>query len=400
MADSVNKPKVLIVATHPIQYQVPWYRYLDAHLTDYQFEVLYLTLPDDEKQGVGFGLPFQWDIPMLEGYLWTQVKAEYTNGDMALDSFFSIRLKRVGRLIKTLRPDAVLLTGWQSMGLLQLLVFCRQLKIPCLIRSESNDLKPRGPFKTILHRILLQLYDRYLAIGQANLEFYLSRGVRTENIFTCPYFVDNNYFKDRSCLDASERRHWRQELQIPDNAFCFCFVGKLNTKKRIIDVLDALGKVGDKTVYLIIVGDGELMEAAKSFTRTHGLNAVFAGFLNQSQLPTAYASSHCLILASDYEETWGLVVNEAMASGIPAIVSRRSGCYPDLIREGVTGYSFEFGNTDDLAQKMRLIKALTPNEYKAICKNARRHVIENYSVRNASQGLHSALKTVIKQVRG
>lgn len=385
----------MIVATHPIQYQVPWYQYLETHLTEYHFHVLYLTIPDAEKQGVGFGHSFQWDIPMLEGYRWTQLKANHLRGDQSLDKFLSIRLKQTRRLINTMQPDAVLLTGWQCLALVQLSVCLRKLKIPSLIRADSNDLKPRAIYKSLIHRWLMRQYNRYLAVGQANRNFYLANRVNADDIFDCPYFVDNDYFKDKSNLDVDKRHECRNKWQITDNTFCFCYVGKLNPKKRILDVLNALNKLSDDNVMLIIVGDGELMVEAKAYTRTHGLNVSFTGFLNQSEIPVAYAVSDCLILASDYEETWGLVVNEAMASGIPAIVSRRSGCHPDLIIEGITGYSFEFGDTEDLSQKMRTMTSFSKTEYQSICKNAQLNILENYNVSAASAGLRHALKSII-----
>ena len=391
-----KKPKILIVATHPIQYQVPWFKHLHTNLTDYQFEVLFLTIPDAAKQGVGFNRSFQWDIPMFDGYCWTNVKAENLNGDLGLENFFSIRLKNSRHLVESIKPNAVLLTGWQCLGLLQILHSCRRLKIPCLIRAESNNLKPRKAYKNVIHRLLLKQYDKYLAIGKANYNFYRSNSVKAEDIFESPYFIDNEFFKNESLANKDQLLELRNKWQLPHDAFCFCYVGKLNTKKRILDVLNALKILDDENAVLIVVGDGDLITQAKTYSKQNNLNVRFTGFLNQSQLPQAYALSHCLILASDYDETWGLVVNEAMACGRPAIVSQRSGCHLDLIQEGITGYSFEFSNCDALSLKMQTIKSLNKHDYQALCRQAQNNVFENYSISNASAGLQNALETIIK----
>ena len=394
MSEQTTKPKILIVTTHPVQYQVPWFRHLHSHIDEYEFEILYFTIPDAEKQGVGFGQSFQWDIPMFEGYKWTQVKTEHLRGDLALDNFLSIRLKNTQQLINNLKPSAVLLTGWQCLGLIQVLLCCRKLNIPCLIRAESNNLKPRAGYKNLIHQFLLKHYDKYLSIGIANRNFYLSNNVKKDDIFDCPYFVDNAFFKTKSKLNNNQLLSNTQEMGIPVNAFCFCYVGKLNSKKRILDVLTALKRLNDQDIYLLVVGDGELMQQAKAYSDKNNLNVRFAGFLNQSEIPHAYALSDCLILASDYDETWGLVVNEAMASGIPAIVSHRSGCHLDLIKQGSTGYCFEFGNINELANTMQKIKSLDKKSYTNLCQQAQENVIENYSIDVASHGLKNALKAI------
>ena len=74
-----------------------------------------------------------------------------------------------------------------------------------------------------------------------------------------------------------------------------------------------------------------------------GVNVRMLGFVNQSELPGIYASADVLVVPSDFRETWGLVVNEAMACGTPAVVSVAVGCAPDLIMEGLTGAIFPCG---------------------------------------------------------
>lgn len=92
-----------------------------------------------------------------------------------------------------------------------------------------------------------------------------------------------------------------------------------------------------------MVGDGALREECVQFASSRQLPVSFTGFLNQGEIATAYVAADCLVLPSD-SETWGLVVNEAMACGLPAIVSEACGCVPDLIDDEVTGYGFPCGD--------------------------------------------------------
>jgi glycosyltransferase involved in cell wall biosynthesis len=113
--------------------------------------------------------------------------------------------------------------------------------------------------------------------------------------------------------------------------------------------------------------------------------AHFAGFLNQSEIPAAYAASDVLVLPSDERETWGLVVNEAMASGRPAVVSRAAGCAPDLVVEGRTGYTHELGDVDALAASLR---ALASNRDLAVHAGAAAAAhVRKYSVDLAVAGV-------------
>ena len=392
-----EKPKVLIVATHPVQYQAPWFRYLEKNIEDYDFEVLYLTIPDAEKQGVGFGKSFEWDIPLLDGYGWRKVDDKFLSGNEGLDKFSSIKLRNSSKLLEYLKPDIVFLTGWQCMALLQLLIACNRSKIPALIRGDSNNLKPRKVTTRILHKLLLSRYDKFLAVGQANRNFYLENNVKESDIHFCPHFIDNDFFRGQTIKARHERKKLRLKYDIPESAFCFCYVGKLNSKKRIMDVLFAFEQLGNPNSHLLVVGDGELMDQAKQYVNSNKPDVSFTGFLNQSEICYAYSVSDCLVLASDYDETWGLVVNEAMACGVPAIVSNRCGCHCDLIIEGETGYIFEFANIDDLVRKMDSMLKLSEQSYLNICKQAQEHVMNKYSMENATKGFVKALNRCLKR---
>lgn len=386
-----DTPKVLIVATHPVQYQVPWFRYLHNNIQNYNFEVLYLTLPDAEQQGAGFGQSFEWDIPLLDGYNWIKVENEFLAGDGNIDKFSSLRLKNTRGLLKTLNPDAVFLTGWQCLALIQVLIECNRVKIPTLIRGDSNNLKPRKMTTQLLHKLLLKRFDQFLAVGKSNKNFYLQNGISESNIYFCPHFIDNKRFVDDADTFSKQRETLRKQWNVPERAFCFCYVGKLNPKKRIMDVLNSFKNLADNRAHLLVVGDGELMQQAKDYADKQNLNVTFSGFLNQSEIAKAYAVSECLVLASDFDETWGLVVNEAMASGLPAITSDRCGCHLDLVINDETGYIFEFANIRSLTAKMKKIISLDGQALGKLADQAKTNLLENYSLEKASEGLIKAL---------
>jgi glycosyltransferase involved in cell wall biosynthesis len=124
--------------------------------------------------------------------------------------------------------------------------------------------------------------------------------------------------------------------------------------------------------------------------REHALPVTFAGFLNQGEIAAAYVAADALVLPSDFGETWGLVVNEAMACGRPAIVSDRVGCGPDLVTPGETGECFAFGDTAALASLL-LAGAADPSRLRFMGKAARERVLTKYTAARAVEGTLRAI---------
>ena len=132
--------KLVIVATHPIQYHTPWYRELSTR-PELEVTVLFGMLPNSEQQSIGFGTEFSWDIPLTDGYPWQQLenKAHSPN----LSTFKGVDCPDVYHALKSISPDAVIITGWHSKLLLQVLWATHRLKIKTIMRGDSNAKKSR-----------------------------------------------------------------------------------------------------------------------------------------------------------------------------------------------------------------------------------------------------------------
>lgn len=383
--------KLAIAATHPVQYQVPWYRALSER-DGVDLTVYFALLPSPEQQGTGFGRDFAWDVPLLDGYRWEAL--ENTAPKPSLRGFLASRTPRVGATLARARPEAVIVGGWNALPLLQALQACRRLGIPCLVRAESSGLVRRPPWVRALHRRLLSRFDACLAIGRSNRKFYLRNGVPAERIFPVPYFVDNERFTAQAAALMPERASIRAGWRIAPEEICFLFAGKLVPKKRVLDFLAACGTArrSEPRIRALIVGTGEMESAARELAARQASGAVFAGFLNQSEISRAYVAADCIVLPSDYGETWGLVVNEAMVHGLPAIVSDRVGCGPDLVIDGETGRIFPFGNVDALARTLLEMSA-DGDARTGMGRRARTHVA-SYSAERAVEGTLQAVANV------
>jgi|GEM_PF-115668 len=391
-----NKIKLAVFSPYPIQYYSPWFRGL-ARQEGVDLKVYYGFIPSEKQQGYGFNTSFKWDIPMLEGYKWEVVPNARKNPSFSRYSGSST--PEMGKVFAKDRPDAVILIGWSFLPLVQALWACRKLRIPTIVRGDSNNLRKRNFLVKLIHRNLVRKYDAFLAVGKLNMQFYLDYGVRPESIFKARHFVDNSFFESSLQKIHDTRSVLRNKWGIPENAACFLFAGKLETKKRIFDLLSALEIAFNKnsSIYLLVAGDGEHMQAAKDFVARKKLPVTFAGFLNQTEIVKAYAAADCLVLPS-YGETWGLVVNEAMACGLPAIVSDRVGCAPDLIIEGKTGSVFPRGDIRGLTNKLMKF-ALDPARTKSMGLQAK-ELIKDYSVEDTIKGTLEAVQYVLKRKTG
>jgi glycosyltransferase involved in cell wall biosynthesis len=384
--------RVLAIASHPIQYHAPWFRGLAAS-PGIDFSVLFVQQPNASEQGRGFGVAFEWDVPLLDGY--SSSVAPRLHGHGGLQGFFAAGIVQPAALLRELAPDVIVLTGWHVWPLVQLLMAARRLRIPVVMRGEANALRRRGWRARLAHRWLLSQCAAFLPIGRASRAFYLGYGIEAGRLFDAPYFVDNERFVYSAAGFEAQREALRVRWAIPRNRVCLVYAGKLEPKKRILDLLDAvrLACARGAALHLLVVGTGELQAQAQGFAREHALPVTFAGFLNQSEIAAAYVAADAIVLPSDDGETWGLVVNEAMACGRPAIVSDRVGCGPDLVTPGVTGESFPFGDTAALATVLERCAA-DPAKWRDMGRAARARVLAGYNAARAVEGTLRAIERV------
>jgi glycosyltransferase involved in cell wall biosynthesis len=383
--------RIGFLTSHPIQYQVPVFRHLavDPAL---DFTVFFCQIPDARMQGAEFNVSFTWDIPLLGGYEHRVLK-NVSQRPSVMD-YHGCDTPEIAEILAHGNYDALVINGWVVKSCLQGLRACRRLRIPCLVRGEANDLRPRAFWKRWLQRQLVHQYAGCLAIGKANAEFYRRRGVPEARLFSAPYCIDNERFA--AADDPQRRREARRRWDIAEDAVCFLSSGKLIHKKHPLELIGAYRACDVRNpVHLLIVGDGPLREACAALAAESPLPITFAGFLNQGEILDAYAAADCLVLPSDAGETWGLVVNEAMAAGRPAIVSDLVGCAADLVTPRETGLVFPFGDWQALAA--RLAEAASDRERLRCWGLSAMDRIRHYSPRVAATGISRAVESLLRK---
>ena len=353
--------RLTVVMTHPVQYDAPWFRYIAGQCPEIALTVLYAIEPTPAQQGVGFGAEVQWDVPLTDGYRCRVVRPARPADIIRSGSFWGLDVPEIGRAIRESEPDVALVPGWHSVTLARALWACRRNRIPVLYRGDTHlGAGPTGwrrPLWTARTWFLLRLFDGYLSVGRQAGAYFRRFGVRASRVFEAPHAVDNDFFARGAAphRDPSARRAARLSWGLGTQDFVVLFVGKLAPQKRPLDLVQAMAHL-EPGAALLVVGAGELEHSARAEAARLRQRVGWAGFLNQSELGRAYAASDCLALPSA-GETWGLVVNEALATGLPCVVSDRVGCAPDLIVPGETGEIFRMGNVLDLAAALGRVRA-------------------------------------------
>ncbi len=385
-----------VVNSHPIQYFAPLYRRLAAEdrvdLTVYYGSRAGLEAQPDP----GFRREVEWDVPLLEGYEYEFLRNLWDTGQP--DGFWSLVNPDIAPEIRRGGFDAVWLHGHNSATNLMAVAAALASSTPLFMRCETHLGLDRPPWKRHLRKPVMRafygLFEAFLAIGSRNANFYRAHGVDEEKLFLVPYTVDNRRFRAGAALDDTERARVRDELGLPAlDAPVVLFVSKLITRKRPFDLLGAFRIVQDRIggdAALVFVGDGEERERLEARTRNQN-DVHILGFRNQSELPRIYGTCDLFVLPSE-NEPWGLVVNEAMAAGLPVIASDEVGAAADLVREGENGSIYPCGDVEALAD--RLTGLVTDPAVLDRMGRGSLRIIEDWDFERCAKGIRQALEGV------
>jgi len=286
---------------------------------------------------------------------------------------------RLWREMTLLRPEVILVPGYASVPALCAAVWGQVHGAKTVLMSESNfDDRRRSRLGEAVKRILIaHLFDCGIVGGERAASYLQRLGMREDKIARKYDVVDNEYFASRvaKCRLEADTPEFGRESEY------FLFVGRLAPEKNISTLLDAFGeyRASGGTWKLVIVGDGPLNGALRSQADAHILSGdvVFAGQKSVRELPSLYAFAGCFVLPS-ISEPWGLVVNEAMASGLPVIVSSRCGCVDDLVEDGRNGFVVESGSVPSIATAFTRMSTMSSVERASMAKRSE-EIIANYS---------------------
>jgi glycosyltransferase involved in cell wall biosynthesis len=380
------KPRIALIATHPIQYNVPYYVRLTER-GNINLKVFY-TYPQaqNEYADVEFGKRIEWDIPLLEGYNFEFI--ENSAKKPSLKSFLGIHNPKLIDKIKAYRPSAILINGWNFRSHLGTMRYFKG-KIPIYFRGDSTLLDEYPGWKQVARRSFLKwLYtnvDKALYVGEHNKEYYKAHGLTNRQLLKVPHAIDTNRFQTFSKADEQSLERLRDQAGLKKSDFVFIYIGKFIKKKNPKLLLSAFKAANfPDHVKLLYVGNGELEEELKAESKQLK-NIIFLPFQNQKILPLVYRLGDCLVLPSKGPgETWGLVVNEAQACGLSTIISDKVGCAPDMIQPAYHDVVFRYNDESELVnvlknqvQKGKLNHRPVKDEIAELCLALEQAVLDN-----------------------
>lgn len=379
--------KLAIITTHPIQYNAPLFKLLtERNIIDVKVFYTWGESVLKEKFDPGFGKVINWDIPLLEGYDYTMVQNISTHPGS--HHFKGIINPTLINDIESWGADAVLVFGWSFVSHLKCIRYFHK-KIPVYFRGDSTMLnESKSGLKYFIKKIFLNwvynFVDTAFYVGSANKDYYLACKVKESSLVFAPHAIDNKRFEKES--SSNNRIEWG----ISPTDFVFLYAGKFEKVKNISLLLRAFSQLNSDNAYLLLVGNGPLESEIDSMIKQFDLkiqNRIkIVGFVNQNSMPAIYNAADVYVLPS-FSETWGLSVNEAMASSLPVIVSDRCGCCKDLVIESVTGYVFNSNHLASLTSCMQKI-IVNNNLTKRMGENAHQH-IQGWSFNNIANAIEN-----------
>jgi glycosyltransferase involved in cell wall biosynthesis len=266
----------------------------------------------------------------------------------------------IWRELERSRPDVVVVSGWSTFAAQAALVWCRVRRVPYVLLVVSHDAGPRPGWRAAVRGAvvprLLRAAAAVLVVGTLARRSVVAQGARPERVRLFANTIDVEAFAERAGGLASRHGELRSALGLVPGDVAVLSVARLAPEKRHDVLLRAVAEAGDPRLVPVLVGDGPERGRLELLARRLGVRLLLAGDLPWERVVEAYVAADVFALVSE-RETWGVVVNEAAACGLPLVLSDRVGAAPDLLRDGENGVLVPVGDVAATAAALRRLAA-------------------------------------------
>lgn len=376
--------KIFFLQSHAIQYHSPLYD-LFAEQENIDFKVLYCSDYGLEASGKRYHPEFgelpNWDINLVSGHP-HEILKNHAFKKGIFKGFFGLINWGIYTRLRKEKPDLLVILGWNYFTLVYAVICCKLLRIKVYVRGDNTLDFDKGisPIKKWFKKIyfgklLFPLYNKVGYVGEKNKAYFQSYGVKDRKLLKLPHAIDNNRFRSYYLENINSLTEVKSKLNLNAD-FTIMFFGRLNKTKRVLDLLETL-KFIKGNVELVLVGDGVEKEAIEKYAFDNEIkNYRITGFKNQLDIMDYYLTADVVVMSSNFRETWGLVINEALNFNLPVIVSNEVGCSKDLATKK-NGFIYPVGDTKILAQRIQFLVD-NPEERKKMGEESAR-IIKSYA---------------------
>jgi glycosyltransferase involved in cell wall biosynthesis len=353
-----DKLRIAIVISHPIQHFCPQYVSFTENRS-IEFKVFFAsTLGYKKYTDVNFGKEISWDNLQLDKF-----EHIFLNGDELLQADKNLDAPSLNDQLDEYIPSIIFTYGYFQKLQRRAYRWALQNKVTIAYISDSELRHKRNPAKEVLKSIYLRNYfshiDLFLTMGNANEHFYKKYGVADNKMIRMHYPIDFVSYQKNYDQKGLLRDKIRNQYRIKKTEIVLCVVGKLVKWKNQDHIIEALKLLECEGLYLtlFILGSGEMKEQweqkSKKLIKSR---VIFPGFINIQELPSYYAATDIYVHPASLEPH-SVAISEAIMMGCPIVLSDRCGSYgkDDDVQIEKNGYVFEFGNIEDLAQKIKLL---------------------------------------------
>jgi glycosyltransferase involved in cell wall biosynthesis len=311
------------------------------------FEVVYIAPTENIRE---------WDID------YSSIKFKHSFlSDKSLDNLSAIKtVFSIWKKLSVQNPDIVIIAEYIHIAYWVALFWAKlhRKKIGLWLDSHYLD-KSRHPIKEKIKQLLVKRLDFGLASSTKSKDYFVSLGLAESMCSILGYAVDNDFYQKEYQQHLKNRKDILKELDLPQKNFIY--VGRFAREKNLANLISCYhrAKVAGLEWGLILVGGGPLYERLSDYVEKNQIPDIsMPGFIQKDNICKYYACSDLLILPS-FSEPWGLVVNEAMACGLPVAVSVNCGCYPDIARDDSNAFVFD-PNDDEKLYKILMASTKAP----------------------------------------
>jgi glycosyltransferase involved in cell wall biosynthesis len=361
-----KKYKLAVLVSHPTQFEAPLYKKI-AESDFIDLNVFFWTTDRSaELVDPELGHPPGWDISLTEGYKYSLLPQHIRACWQFLRS----------EIFRNRTYDAVIVNGYSARVAQLTLLAGFFFDVPVILRSDTTLLYRKSLWKQLVKetvlRVLFPLIPAFMATGSLSKEYLLHYGVPSKKIFLWPYAVDNEVIAEKCREYMKQRDILRAEIGVPSDSVVVLAVNKFVHREGVFDLLKAYAQLAGihPKLSLVLVGDGEQKELLIKYVREHHVpRVVFAGYQPYSLLPKYYALADVFVHPAT-NEPWGVSVNEAMACGLPVIVSNLVGAAYDLVKDGDNGFIYRGGDVESLRNTLEKFLLYNIDKRKSMRKSS------------------------------